>query len=480
MLFLAAIFLWSWNELKEYDVWYHLKTGEYILEHFSIPRHDIFSYTAFGARWVTHSWFAEVIFAFIYQFAGFSGLISFVALLSVAVHFLVYRLGMLWGANKYVMLFSLFLLPFFKTFSFFVPRPQIFSYFFAVFEILLLEKYLETKKRPYLYSILAMILLWANMHASVALGIFIFFLYAFFARELFFPALSSILLALLNPNTYGVLTYQFEIKEVADALRVGEWISIWAYRDFLGTQIFFLILAACNIFFIAAYIKERSSRNLRRAALAAVFSALPFFSVRHLAFFPLVALPLLSAAANDTARFRSTLQKIKPALLRVFACGIGILFLLGGSLRMPDTPVNKEALPVDAVDFIEVNGIVGPLFNLYHEGGYLIWRLWPKEKVFFDGRSEVYRGEPLADLLIISQQSEGWEDLIDKKYGINYFLLPYREPYTGFSIQLARAVLARGFEVVYLDETHLILLRSTEKNREIIKKFAIDIGDVVK
>ena len=43
--------------------------------------------------------------------------------------------------------------------------------------------------------------------------------------------------------------------------------------------------------------------------------------------------------------------------------------------------------PDGAARFLLANHIGGPMFNTYEYGGYLMWRLWPQERVFIDGRA---------------------------------------------------------------------------------------------
>jgi hypothetical protein len=43
--------------------------------------------------------------------------------------------------------------------------------------------------------------------------------------------------------------------------------------------------------------------------------------------------------------------------------------------------------PARAADFLLAHNVSEPMFNTYGYGGYLIWRLWPRERVFIDGRA---------------------------------------------------------------------------------------------
>jgi hypothetical protein len=49
---------------------------------------------------------------------------------------------------------------------------------------------------------------------------------------------------------------------------------------------------------------------------------------------------------------------------------------------------DRARLPVAAVDFLEQHGLDGKIANAFDEGGYLIWRLWPRVRVLVDGRNE--------------------------------------------------------------------------------------------
>jgi hypothetical protein len=52
------------------DFWWHLKMGEVIATTRSIPRTDIFSFTAAGHPFVAQNWLAELIFYWTYKIGG--------------------------------------------------------------------------------------------------------------------------------------------------------------------------------------------------------------------------------------------------------------------------------------------------------------------------------------------------------------------------------------------------------------------------
>jgi hypothetical protein len=64
--------------------------------------------------------------------------------------------------------------------------------------------------------------------------------------------------------------------------------------------------------------------------------------------------------------------------------GIGVGVARGHSFQLHET---QWKYPSGATDFLLAHGITGPMFNSWEKGGYLMWRLWPQERVFIDGRT---------------------------------------------------------------------------------------------
>src|SRR5215831_2514829 len=62
--------------LNDGDTLSHIAIGRWIIEHRAIPFHDPFSYTFPGGTWVPHEWLAEVIFAGIYGWLGWGGVVA--------------------------------------------------------------------------------------------------------------------------------------------------------------------------------------------------------------------------------------------------------------------------------------------------------------------------------------------------------------------------------------------------------------------
>jgi hypothetical protein len=82
-----------------------------------------------------------------------------------------------------------------------------------------------------------------------------------------------------------------------------------------------------------------------------------------------------------TAFFRLAILWATPAVLAV-AIVAGVFQGRFFQLR-----VAAWMTPAGAADFLIANHITGRMFNTWEQGGYLMWRLWPQERVFIDGRA---------------------------------------------------------------------------------------------
>src|SRR5579885_3688549 len=67
------------------DIWWHLKVGDWIVEHFALPHTGILSRTAAARPWVAYSWGYEVIVSRAYAWFGLVGIGVFGSLLTVCV-----------------------------------------------------------------------------------------------------------------------------------------------------------------------------------------------------------------------------------------------------------------------------------------------------------------------------------------------------------------------------------------------------------
>jgi hypothetical protein len=125
VLYAASLFLIAVRPTLDPDMWWHLRTGEYILQQ-GIPHHDVFSYTVVDHRWITHEWLSEVVMWLIYSSGGFPALIlSFAAVIAVSF-WLIYLIS---EGRPYLASF-VGLLSAFASAPLWGARPQMFNILF--------------------------------------------------------------------------------------------------------------------------------------------------------------------------------------------------------------------------------------------------------------------------------------------------------------------------------------------------------------
>lgn len=86
-------------------------------------------------------------------------------------------------------------------------------------------------------------------------------------------------------------------------------------------------------------------------------------------------------------------------------------------------PINQ--LPVRSADFIMKNNINGNVYTTLYWGGYMIWRVGPKNKIFHDGRIlSIQRAwEYNNSTKYIANQRPYWKGLL-RRYDVRTVVLP--------------------------------------------------------
>lgn len=91
----------------------------------------------------------------------------------------------------------------------------------------------------------------------------------------------------------------------------------------------------------------------------------------------------------------------------------------------------SKRFPSRACDFILSHKLVGPMFNDYDYGGYLISRLWPKYEVFVDSRQDLFIDGALEDSYRACncKPLAFWQPVF-RKYGVNLVVIDstFRSP----------------------------------------------------
>jgi hypothetical protein len=427
-LFMGLLIL-TLRPIADPDFWWHLRTGELIVQSQSIPHADPFSFTVAGKSWIAHEWLSEVLIYLIYHLGG-KGLLllSFASLIS-GTFFLTYRRCPP-GSRPYLAGFAL-LLGALATAPTWGVRPQMISLFLTALFLFLLDRYRQTGSRKFILPLPVLMLVWANLHAEfilgpVVLGVYIlgelvevlanYFLkksqieLSSFRNMFWMLGVLAVCLAVIaiNPNGFHLYIYPFETL-VSPSMQ--QFIQEWASPDFHQLEwqpLIWLMLALLGLGMFG-----RKSIAITNILLVVIFGYAALHSMRHVPLFAITAVPVLAeqAGALIQIRYETSLGKrlsawLAPGLVLLALLVVGARFI---SVVNQQSNIEKDNFPVAAVDWIAENRPSGNLFNTYGWGGYLIWRLYPDYQVYIDGRADVYGDRFIYAYMDIYRGLSNWQ-----------------------------------------------------------------------
>ncbi|MBI3463739.1 MAG: hypothetical protein HY000_11885, partial [Planctomycetes bacterium] len=444
------------------DFWWHLKAGEVIVSSGSIPRTNIFSFTASAPATVPHCWLSEAIYYLVYWVGGLPLLIVLNTALLVAALLPVYHLCVEECARRRLVILAA-VLPAGSLALFSGMRPHVFSFMLlAVFYWVLAG--FRRRRRDVLWVLPPLMALWVNLHGAfvIGLGLIVLFLGCESVRRLVhgpvpgilslseFAKLALILAAcvlatLLNPEYYRVYSFVLEFG-VNKYTFVTEWEvprvnSMEGILTFHGA--FFLTLLVLLV--------SRERLDLTELALFLGFAAFGLAAYRNGVWFPLIAAPIVSRRLpslegpellKNLERFapvrslRRWVQHLFVSQATPSRSGLDIAFaalLLGVTVILspwvyPRLGIGwqhngllERETPVGAMDYIEQHNLAGNIFHHQIYGDYLIWRLWPRHRSLFDSQVHFY-GQPFFDDYASAFHDSHWEERL-VSYDIAFLLL---------------------------------------------------------
>jgi hypothetical protein len=465
-----GLFAMAARSVTDPDVWWHLRTGQLILQNHAVFRSDPYSFTKFGQPWVNHEWLSDALIFTLFRTTGWAGpIVTFAGVTSAAFMLVFLRCaGRPYLAAAFTVWSAIASAPSWGV------RPQTLSLLLASLFLLLLNRSYECPN--VLWYTLPLMLLWVNLHAGFAIGIafMVVFLVGDFLGIAFgfeewsqsrgrvkkLAAALAACLVVVPLNPYGVQMYRYPFQTV-DSSAMQTYIAEWFSPNFhqgMYTPVLLLMLAI----FVAATISPRRLRP-RELLLLSITTWAALHSARHIPIYALVAAPILSnlvyAWTREQNRLKAETKRPSTTLVRQMFNGVALAaFLILGSLKVRNvlstqTDVERHSFPVAAVSFLQAGQFSPQLFNNYNWGGYLIWKLYPEYRVCIDGRADLYGDKVMGQFASAYNISDpSWRPTLEK-WQIETVILPPDAP-------LASALRLRpSWNQVYSDRQAVVLRR---------------------
>jgi len=487
-LFLAVL-LWvfasgsGWSVLlADGDTGWHIRTGEYILDTRSVPSHDLFSFSKAGQPWFAWEWGSDVIFGALHRAWGLKGVVVVSGLVLTLSATLLFRY-MLWrGANLLAALVATLVAAGASTVHY-LARPHIFTLLGLTAAMWMLER---DRRRPSrtVWWLVPMTVLWTNLHGGVLAWLTCVALVSAgcawgaavapggtpyrFSPLRRYGLLAGACVAATLVNPYGWRLHQ----HVADYMR-SDWIR-QAVEEFQSprfrseSMLQFEILLFAGVAMVPVFLRQRRFGDM---LLVVFWAHAALVSARHVPLYATIAAPLCATEASrwwgawSAGLDRKSAGGVLRDCLRDFSTGMGrssiwvpvalacmAAFPWDGPADFPDNKFPVAALRRTAPLMTPAGGARPRILTSDQWGDYLIYRLYPHQRVFMDGRSDFYGPAMGQDYLILLNGAPGWDRIVDG-YRFDVALLPLEWP-------LAQLMMRHpSWQVRYQDRQAVVLER---------------------
>lgn len=388
------------------DFWWHVKVGEWIVNHGKVPTTDIFSWYGVeqGIVWTAHEWLADVIFFKIHSTFGNIGIFALSFCAALMMILLMYNQARE-HIKRNILVGGLFFLLFTIVASlFFYGRPHIFSYFFLFFELKILYDFLENTDSKKIYLIPLIAVLWSNLHGGssnlsyIICAIFLFagLLNFSFGRieairmdkmsllKLAGVTLASVAGILLNPIGTEVLAYPYvTLNDQLSMSLISEWQSPDA--KLIGNLLlYFLPIAVMTIGLISTKKKVKIiDAFIMFAFLFLFFRSARFIVLWYIAavFYAFQYMPELKVKP-----ITKTYEKVTVGMVTVLLLILMTMGLLNMSNAYKKDKLISQTMSEEIIEVIKADA-PKRLYNDYNLGEALIYN---DISVFFDARADLY------------------------------------------------------------------------------------------
>jgi hypothetical protein len=423
------------------DTWWHLAYGRDMAARGGFGQFDTFSYTAAGRPFPNHQWLAERLMYVLWALGGLPLLTLACALL------LVFGWVLCWHLTRGPLLDRLMI-----TGGAIAASTLVWSVRPQVFTVALLPLVITLLAHQRYWWIPGVVLLWANLHGGVMLGMLAIAVWTAVAvlydrgnraARLATTLGLSAAATFCTPVGAGYWPAIFASLKRSQVNRLHEWQPPGWPPEHL-----FFWGAAAAVVVLSARRWRRLTSTADRALVATAILFLPSAtnSLRSISSFMMAAGPAIarllftSSVPTDQRQWRS-------AGVGLLLAGAAAIFLVFTAWSTPWPRLGW--VPLERADIQAIRACPGPIYNTYAAGGPIIWFV-PSQPVFVDSRQDPYPDGLIAEATGVELGADPGP--LFRRFAIKCAVLPVSSP-TGPTLE------ARGWSVRHKSKGWLVLQR---------------------
>lgn len=419
---LAAFALAITGAPSDSDMYWHLASGKWMVDHRDLLRVDVFSSTVAGQPYSVGEWLGQVVLYAAYALADWSGLVIVRgALVAVAAFFLT-RVALRATARPPLAI-ALVVPALLLSSIVWTDRPHLFT--LALFPLLLDLLFMARAGRMRaLAAVPPLLLVWTNLHGGYALGLAVVGIFALAAilerrdvRAFVAAAVLGAIATLFDPGSLGLFA------AIGHAAAPPRFIVEETPPDILRPAGLVFAMFILGTLAVAA----RAGGTLLDALLLIPLLWLGLSAQRDMPYFAFAAVPYLARALPAALTVPPRVASLRLPRATVPGLAVGALAMaLIGLAAVPSSP-DESAYPAGAVALVREGR--GTLLHEYDWGGYLTWRA-PERPVFIDGRLFPFLPRVFEDWSAAVMLRPRWRDVL-ARYEVTTVLLRPDRPLVG-------------------------------------------------
>lgn len=439
LIFLSAIV--ACNKVWTFDAFWHLKSGQWMLEHHQVLKYDPFSTpeTPDGSptRWVNVHWLFQIIVACCHGLGGFAGLV----VLKMVCFAATFALFASWFSKRvspaWLMFTGIWII--LSCEGRIRVRPEIFTFAFLMATMVILETVRTDGKTRLLWWLVPINIAWVNMHGLFVVGVITTWsavIGAFIDRALRRESAGglatgkAVLIALVATAACFVSPWPVEAalhplilqtrisgKEAAYTFGVSEFRPTYTINPFKNVSTFSALLMGLAVLDIMQL--QWRKVPLGHLLWFGFFATLAMMAIRNVMLFAIPAGFLLTLHGGDgikqiVQRHRRLGKIGLPAtiLMIVIIIAIATGYATEASYRWQRRQacrfgfgLARRVHPIKMAKWLGKVNLSGDILPLdFGNGGVFIYYSWPRRKVWMDGRLELHSLKRFLELQKIDRK----------------------------------------------------------------------------